>query len=325
MSDIINSIYSVRTVSGAEHGFTGFIKEQLGDFCDEIYNDSIGNVYALKKGRGKQCSTVAVVCAVDEPGFVVTCVEPDGKVRLHGIGTKAWQSYAGAKATAEDGTQGILLTDVSDASKISADDFYFEIGAADADDITLSEGAFVHVDMSPVRLGKNRISLGVMGEKAFASAIIDIAKYCGDYCFDLCFVFVSQHLLGARGEKCAAYNIKADTVIALTSVADKKIGEGAVVCTADSGGKCNRTLCTQLSEAAESIGVNCRMYADICKEKPSFVAPFLAENSEVAVIGVPCNSNCGANICDLRDVRSAAAIACAYLIFRDEKEEIINE
>lgn len=323
MTDNIKKLYSARTVCGSEHDLAEFIKERLADRCDEISCDDMGNVYALKKGTGKSCRKIAVVCAADEPGFVVTHVAENGRISLHAVGTKDCGKYLGMKAESADGTQGILLSDISLRENIGASDMYFETGAESAGDVTLKEGDFISVLQPPVALGKNKISLGVMGEKIFAECLAIIAECGGNYCFDTYFVFVSQHTFASRGEKCAAYILGADTVIALCTAESGRLscGNGAVILTADSGGRCSRTLTKELCDAAEGIGVKLNKCADITKGKPSFISPFIAEGARTALVGACCEKTAeGANICDLRDIRSAAATVCAYLIFEDEKE-----
>ena len=320
----ITSLYNLKTTCGSENDAFSYIKNLVSDCCDEIFADDIGNVYALKKGTAKgEKKTVVVSCAMDTSGFVVKYVDDkDKKILLHALGEPVSRSLVGKRATTQSGFSGTLATDVEENSeKIGKDDFYI---TTDKNIKKLSEiklGEFVSVENPPEFTDENKLCLGDMGEKIFAVSLIDIAKNCSNFSYDLYFVFTAQHYLSSRGEKCAASRIRPDILISLSLCEETKneIGTGVVVSLCDSGARCAPGLCQSLLEYAKNEGIACSKNVLSDKNKPSSIAPYAFEGTACAIIGAPVKKDENGNkICDIRDINGVSAAVCAYLIFSDQ-------
>ena len=322
--DDLKKIYSVKTVSGGENTALDFIKSELSDFCDEIFSDNIGNVYAVKKGHGDSGRKIALVCPFDENGFAVT--DASGKnARLHAVGKPDLSGLCGKRAEVSGkDISGILLCD---KEKPGSDDFYLETGALPCNE-GICEGDFVSICDEPTFLGDKLVSLGSLCTKVHGTSLISVAKCAGRFSFDVIFVFAAAHLLGSRGEKCASFIADADECICfdMCSQGISSVGKGPCIAFSDSGGNCSRELVEKLENAAKNIGIGYQLKADCDKEKPSVIAPFIAGGTKTALISV-CASKLseGIGLCELCDLRGAAALACAYLIFEETEEENGNE
>lgn len=324
IKDELLALYEVKTVTGSQNDALEFIKKSLKGFCDEIFADDMGNIYACKKGYGENRRKIAVVCPFDEAGFVVR--DASGKsAKLHALGTKAFSSLFGKKAkVCGKGISGVVLFD---GEKPEADGFYLETGA-DAFDEGISNGDFVCICEEPIFLSGDKVALNSLCSKAHAASLIDIAKCTGAFSFDLTFVFVASHLLASRGEKCAAFVADADECICLDMCEDgiTAVGKGPCIAFSDVGGNCSRELVGKLENAAQNIGIVYQLKADNDKERPSVIAPFLANGTKTALVSVPAKKlSQGLGVCDLCDLRGAAALVCAYLIFEETEKEEENE
>lgn len=328
MKNIYGQLYGINTVSGSNGKAEDFIKEKLSDFCDEIFSDSMGNVYALKKGIGEQPRRkIALVCPFCTQGFITRYIDCDGKILLRYIGEPPYAQLCGMRAVTENGVGGVINCINDEPEDAGADDFYLDIGAISADEVSVLQGEFVSLEDAPELLGNNRLKLGALGRKAVSKVLFDIAFCCGTYNFDLYFIFIAQHLLSARGEICAAYTVRPDTVIALDllRVNDRQNIADPLLAVRDSGAVSSYVLRQELCCAAESIGVTAECYAEFDKKAPSIMNAFAAYGAECACVGIPAESDGKELYCDVRAISGAAATVCSYLIFEDEKEVDKND
>ncbi len=321
IKDKLLEIYNVKTVTGSENSALGYISSQLSTFCDDVFSDDSGNVYAVKKSGSDNAKKIAVVCPFDEAGFIVTGVD-DKSARLFVMGGENLNAFYGKKASVfEKNIDGIILSDKKRDEKLSASDFYLETGNGSSADEGICEGDFVTVCDSPVFLGEKRVALCGLSKKAHAAGIIDLIKYTSDFSFDVTFVFTVSGLARNRGEACAAYLCNADIAVCLDVIPDKgcTVGKGPVISFSDSGGKCSRQVVKSLENAAKNIGIGYQMKADFDKDRHSVILPFVANGTKTAIVSVCAEKlESGVGICDLADLRGASALVCAYLIFEEE-------
>ncbi|HZK53278.1 MAG TPA: M42 family metallopeptidase [Desulfosporosinus sp.] len=72
-------------VSGYEGSIATSVMERLIPLTDEVRCDTIGNVYALKKGHGKR-SKIMLAAHMDEIGLIVKKIDPRGFLSFTSIG-----------------------------------------------------------------------------------------------------------------------------------------------------------------------------------------------------------------------------------------------
>jgi len=72
-------------VSGYEGSIASLVMERFSHLTDEVRCDTIGNVYALKKGYGRR-SRIMLAAHMDEIGLMVTKIDPRGFLRFTSIG-----------------------------------------------------------------------------------------------------------------------------------------------------------------------------------------------------------------------------------------------
>jgi len=72
-------------VSGYEQLIASLVMERLSSLTDEVRCDTFGNVYALKKGKGKR-SKIMLAAHMDEIGLMVKKIDPRGFLRFTSIG-----------------------------------------------------------------------------------------------------------------------------------------------------------------------------------------------------------------------------------------------
>ena len=95
--------------SGFESEISKYLEENLSKYADEIKFDNLGGIYAIKKSKKENAKTVMIAAHMDEVGFIVTKVLPNGMLKFETLGgfredvllaqTYTVTSYEGKKFT----------------------------------------------------------------------------------------------------------------------------------------------------------------------------------------------------------------------------------
>lgn len=70
---------------GNEHLVRNFMREQLSPYADEIIQDKLGSIFAVKKGN-QTGPKIMVAGHIDEVGFMVTAITDNGMLRFQPLG-----------------------------------------------------------------------------------------------------------------------------------------------------------------------------------------------------------------------------------------------
>ncbi|WP_053364382.1 M42 family metallopeptidase [Bacillus sp. FJAT-27251] len=70
---------------GYEHQVRAFMREQLGQYSDEIVQDKLGSIFGVKKGN-EDGPKIMVAGHMDEVGFMVTSITDNGMLRFQTLG-----------------------------------------------------------------------------------------------------------------------------------------------------------------------------------------------------------------------------------------------
>ena len=85
--NLLKELTQLWGVAGYEKEVRKYIKEKAAPYADEMMTDAIGNLIVLKKGTGGPNSKKIMYAAhMDEIGFMVKTIEPDGRLRVCNLG-----------------------------------------------------------------------------------------------------------------------------------------------------------------------------------------------------------------------------------------------
>ena len=70
-------------ISGDESDVRNYITEKISDKCT-LTVDALGNLIAFRKGRKTPDKKLIIAAHMDEVGFIVTAITPDGTVLFVG-------------------------------------------------------------------------------------------------------------------------------------------------------------------------------------------------------------------------------------------------
>ncbi len=223
-------------VSGDEGLIREYIKKQLSDAADEMYEDGLGSLIVFKKGRQTPKQRLMIDAHMDEVGFMVSEVTDDGYLKFQVVGSINDKVILGRRVYVGDnqlpgviGTKPIHLQSAEEKkSPVPVEDMYIDIGAenkAQAEEyVTL--GDRVMFDSEFVKFGDHRIKGKAFDDRAGVAVLMELVQT--DLKYDTWFSFSVQEEIGGWGAKTAAARVNPDLTIVVetTSAADFPFIEG---------------------------------------------------------------------------------------------------
>jgi len=221
----IEEFTSLNGVSGDESQVRNAIRKAVENYATEIKTDSIGNLFAFKKGTLGGSKKVVLSAHMDEVGFIVSDITEDGYIKFKSVGgidprimlcqrvvilRNNIPGVIGVKAVH-------LQTPDERKSIIKEKDMYIDIGASSKEEAEekVEKGDYVAF-VSPYReLGGGMIKAKALDDRIGCAILCELIKY--DYPNDIYFVFTTQEEVGVRGATVAARRLKADVAIMLES------------------------------------------------------------------------------------------------------------
>lgn len=209
--------------------------------------DNLGSVIAYKKGKKKPNKTVCINAHMDEVGFIITGITPDGYLRfapVGGIDTKVCLDRA--VTVGENRINGVIadkayhLLEEGEKDKApSFDKLLIDIGAKSETEAqsVVSLGDFAYFESDYTELGNGYIKAKALDDRIGCMLMIELIKSELEY--DTVFCFNVQEEVGLRGSKCTSFAVGADISIVLeaTTAGDLDGVTGADrVCVLGNGG-----------------------------------------------------------------------------------------
>lgn len=245
MLNLLNKLCTVNGVSGWEDDVSTFIFKEAKQYADEIFKDSIGNLFVFKRGR-KTPPAPRMVCAhMDEVGLIIKSIAEDGYLKFGFIGGVDRRVVIGkrvlvcGKYPGLIGIKAVHLSTKDERKSVpKTDDLYIDIGAtskAQAEKLARL-GDFAVFDSEFYTFGDNFIKARAIDDRAGCAIMLTVLKE--EIPFDTWFVFTVQEEVGLRGATVAANRICPSSCLVLegTTAADIPEMQGAQeVCNLNAG------------------------------------------------------------------------------------------
>lgn len=232
-TEILFKLLNSRGVSGDESEIRAAITEIVRPLCDDITVDTMGNLFAHKKGSGKS-NVRAMVCAhMDEVGLIVSWFRDDGLLEYDTVGgidprvlvskrVKIGKSNVpgviGAKAIH-------LQSEAEYHSVLGHDRLHIDIGASSAEEAKklVKLGDYVVFDTEPELFGDDCVCSKALDDRVGCLALISALE--GTYDCDFTAVFTVQEEVGTRGAAIAASRVKPDVCVVLEGTTSNDLGD----------------------------------------------------------------------------------------------------
>ena len=276
--DLLKQLTETPGVAGREERIRQLVITELRPLVDEIHTDTLGNVIALKRGKGQR--RVMLAAHMDEIGFMVRYIDERGFLSPQPLGgfdprvlvaqrvvvhTRDGQALHGVLTPTTKPVHMLLPKEKPEVPKL--DDFYIDLGLpADQVHALVSLGDSITMDRTLECVGENVIAKA-MDDRTGVFTMIEALRRLGRHAVDIYAVATVQEEVGLRGATTAAHAIEPEVAIALDTTlamdtpglpengAVTRLGEGVAIKVFDASFIPNHKLVQHLRTIAERAGI----------------------------------------------------------------------
>jgi endoglucanase len=283
VKELLRKLSNAHGVSGSEGSVFSVIKKELKGHVDEISEDTMGNLIAVKKGNKFK---VMLAAHMDEIGLMVKFIDEKGFLRFVALG--GW--YAPTlynQRVVLHGTKGQcygviggkpphMMDDEERKKGVKVDDMFIDVGACNREDVTrlgIEVGTPVTIDREFTELANNRVTGKAFDNRAGVALLIRTMQKL-DSPFTIYGVFTVQEEVGLKGARTSAFVLDPDCAIAtdVTIPGDHpgiemkdaavEMGKGPVITLVDASGRgliASRKIVKWLTDTAQANGIQVQM------------------------------------------------------------------
>lgn len=258
VKDLLARLSNAHGVSGSEGSVTGIVRRELKKYVDEIREDRMGNLIAIKKGNDFK---VMLAAHADEIGLMVKSVDEKGFIRFVAMGGWFAPTLYNQRVIlhGEKGpVHGVLggkpphKMDEEERKKgVKVDDMFIDVGASDRDEVEemgVGIGTPITIDREVATLSHDRITGKAFDNRVGVTMLIKTMQEVRSP-FTIYAVFTVQEEVGLKGAKASAYSLEPDCAIAtdVTIPGDHpgidlkdvpvEMGKGPVITIVDASGR----------------------------------------------------------------------------------------
>lgn len=262
---MLKTLTEIWGVSGHETLVSDYIISQVKGHADEIIRDSIGNLIAVKKGKGENKKRIMCAAHMDEIGLCVVKITKEGFLKVCPVGGVSANCSFMNRVVFRSGLTGTVASysQAEDLKYGDIDKLYIDIGASSKEeaekyvkigDCAMFEGAYQEI------AGRNVMSKA-FDDRAACYIMIEALKKMETPYHDVYFVFTVQEEVGLIGAETSAERIHPDLGIAVDITGsfdvpgrengNAVLGGGAAIKTADAGVICDEKLVNDMIACAE--------------------------------------------------------------------------
>lgn len=227
--EILQELSNVIGISGFEDDVQRTIQARVEGLVDEVRTDVLGNLIATRRGSGPL--TLMLDAHMDEVGFLISYIEPNGFLRFAPIG--GWDPRIipshSVTVVADDGKQfnGVIgvppphITPPADRERPhKMDDLFIDIGADSASavgEMGIRIGSPAVIAYPFESLTDNIVRGKALDDRAGCAVIIETLEAIKDLDLDITVAanFAVAEEVGLRGAETAAYQIEPDFALAI--------------------------------------------------------------------------------------------------------------
>ena len=316
------------SVSGREGKIREEIKAIITPFVDSVETDALGNLIALKKGKGDK---KIMLCAhMDEIGFIVNFIEDNGMIRVGTLGGIRLAAASFTMLVSDKGVKGALCAN-SDAqpADYKSDVMYIDIGARTRKEAErcVSIGDTFVCEPSLSKLCGNRICGRPLDDRVGCLALLELAERLSSVELNasVYFVFSVQEEVGCRGSKPATFAIAPDIALCfdVTSTGDTPnakpmacaLGDGVAIKIKDNSVICHPELVATLCEIARAEKIPYQREVLTFGGTDTSSMQLTGYGSVAGALSIPTRYvHSGVELCDMKDIEAAINLSEKYII-----------
>ncbi|MEN6443544.1 MAG: M42 family metallopeptidase [Methanoregula sp.] len=279
VNELLKKLSNAHGVSGSEGSVLSLIKKELKGSVDEIREDGMGNLIAVKRGNKFK---VMLAAHMDEIGLMVKYIDEKGFLRFVALGGWYGPTLYNQRVVlhgSKGPCMGVIggkpphMMDEEERKKgVKVDEMFIDVGAqnkGDVEELGIDIGTPVTIDREFATLANNRVTGKAFDNRAGVAMLIKTLKAV-ETPFTIYGVFTVQEEVGLKGARTSAYALDPDCAIAtdVTIPGDHpgiemkdaavEMGKGPVITIVDASGRgliANRAVVKWLGKAAEEHSI----------------------------------------------------------------------
>lgn len=245
MLNLLEKLCALPGVSGWEDAVRDFISDYAKPYAAELFSDSIGNLFVLRRGRARRTRPFMVAAHMDEVGIIIKSITEEGYLKFGFIGGVDRRVVIGKRVLVRGiypgliGVKAVHLSTKDERKNVpKTEDLYIDIGAnskAQAEKL-VHLGDFAVFDSNYRTFGDGFVKARAIDDRIGCAVMLSLLK--DEPAFDTWFVFTVQEEVGLRGASVAAHRLMPASALVLegTTAADIPEMEGhQAVCSVGSG------------------------------------------------------------------------------------------
>lgn len=324
MEELAKKLTETYGPSGFEGQVRELIRAEVEGIADEVRTDSMGNLFALRKGKDSS-KKVLLAAHMDEIGLMVSHVDKNGFLRFTCIGGVWALGLLGARVVFANGMAGAIgMEKMEDYSKMPGlDKFYIDVGARDKESCPVKVGdaaAFTR----PFVAQNGRWIAKAFDDRIGCVALIEALKQLKTPACDTYFVFTAQEEVGVRGARVAGFAVDPDYAIAVdvTPAGDTPesrpmavgLGKGAAIKVMDLGMLAHPGVKDWMVKTAEEEGIPYQFEVLDRGSTDAMAIQTAREGVPSGVLSIPTRYvHSGCEMVDEGDVRNSVRLLVAML------------
>ncbi len=275
MKELLRELCTIDGVPGYEDDVRLAIEKKVAPFADEMFSDSLGTLYVLKKGKKSFAKPVMICAHMDEVGFLVRAITEDGMIKIAPAGGIDPRVLIGRRMkVGPEKVRGVIsikaihLT-TPEERKVAPDmsSLYIDIGSESRaqTEKLVSVGDQASFDSDFIEFGDNCVKAKAIDDRLGCAVMIKLLEQ--EVPRDTWFVFTTNEEIGARGARVAAQRLDPAVCMAIegTTAGDMpdvaphrrstSHRKGAVISVKDGGTIYSRDLRDRITAIADAQGV----------------------------------------------------------------------
>ncbi|NLP37067.1 MAG: M42 family metallopeptidase [Firmicutes bacterium] len=323
MKELLKKLSETYGPAGREDKIRQVIQDEVKNYVDEVFTDPMGNLYAVKKGKGTK---IMVAAHMDEIGIIVTYIDKHGFLRFSNVGGVSPQILLGQRVTFGNGVVGSIgVEKLDDIKKLTLEKLYLDIGAknkAEAEKL-VKIGDIATYDREATVMGTRMIGKA-MDNRAGCAVVIQALRELKETENEIYAVFTTQEEVGLRGSRTSSYRINPDLGLAVdvTLVGDTPeppqlnvaLGKGAAIKVKDASVICHPKIKAMLSELAAKHSIPVQLEVMTAGGTDAGAIHLTRKGVPSGVISVPCRYvHTPVEMVDLEDMANASRLLTAFL------------
>ena len=224
--ELLKELCEAYGAPGFEDRIREIYRREMGPLVDRIESDGIGNLIAIKEGKGDNPRKIMLAGHMDEIGFVVSHIDKNGFLRVSPLGgfdpktliakRVCVISNDGSEMIGVLGTKPIHIMTPEERKKLpEIKDLFVDLGLpAEEVKSKIDIGCPVTLSQDFIELG-NLYSAKSMDNRVSIYTLIEAVRRAGETDATIVAVATAQEEIGVRGALTAAHKIAPDLGIAV--------------------------------------------------------------------------------------------------------------